>query len=129
VGRTLTHEVGHWTGLWHTFQVRFSVSNNVVCSNDGYQGGCTTPGDYVNDTPAEASPASGCPTNRNTCKSTGLDPICEFLSHRCLERATLTNNRIDNFMDYTYDSCMEEFTAGQAARIRQQLSIYRGIRF
>lgn len=30
-------------------------------------------------------------------------------------------------MDYTYDSCMTEFTAGQAARAQSQLATYRGI--
>jgi hypothetical protein len=83
----------------------------------------------VNDTPAEASPASGCPTTRNTCKSTGLDPIREFLPHRCIKKPMLTNSWIDNFMDYTYDSCMEEFSAGQAARIRTQLYTYRNVGF
>jgi hypothetical protein len=89
LGRTLSHETGHYLGLYHTFQ-----------------GGCTAPGDWVDDTPFEASPAYGCPLGRDTCVQPGEDPI-------------------HNYMDYSDDVCYSEFTSGQDDRMDAAVATFR----
>jgi hypothetical protein len=88
-GETATHEVGHWLNLEHTFY-----------------NGCKEPGDFIDDTPPEKTPTSGCPEGKDTCPAAGLDPI-------------------HNYMDYSYDDCYTEFTPGQSQRMRDAWLLYR----
>jgi hypothetical protein len=90
LGYTAVHEAGHWLGLLHTFDQ-----------------GCIGHGDYVDDTPYEATPTSGCPEGKDTCtRGVGLDPI-------------------HNYMDYSDDPCYTQFTPGQAARMQAQYLHWR----
>ncbi|KAK5625587.1 hypothetical protein RRF57_001303 [Xylaria bambusicola] len=89
-GKAGVHEVGHWFGLAHTFL-----------------NGCNEPGDYVEDTPYEASPPKGGCAERDSCPGKpGNDPI-------------------HNHMDYTSGSCHTEFTPGQQTRMHNQWAKYR----
>ena len=93
-GDTGTHEVGHWLGLEHTF-------------GPG-TGACTTPGDFIKDTPVEAEPHFFC-VQRDSCVGSpfpGDDPIT-------------------NFMDYVDDVCMDNFTAEQTKRMRKHWHAFR----
>ncbi|KAK2593667.1 hypothetical protein QQS21_008636 [Conoideocrella luteorostrata] len=73
-GKVCVHEVGHWFGLFHTFQ-----------------GGCRGSGDGIDDTPAEKRPSRSC-TPRNTCWfKSGMDPINNYMDYspdRCRTKFT-----------------------------------------
>lgn len=76
LGQTCTHEVGHWFGLYHTFE-----------GDD-----CSGTGDLIADTPASASMTEGCPVGRNSCPDQdGEDPIHNYMdysSDACYEEFT-----------------------------------------
>jgi hypothetical protein len=86
-GRTTTHEVGHWLNLQHVWG-----SGNGGCNQD----------DFVNDTPVQNGPNSGCPSHPSTSCSNSGDMFM-------------------NYMDYVNDNCMNSFTAGQKARMRNAI--------
>lgn len=73
-----------------------------------FYGGCNAKGDFVDDTPAMLVPTSGCPADdKDTCpKEPGLDPI-------------------HNYLDYSYDSCYNQFTPGQRARAQDSWLYFR----
>lgn len=98
-GRTATHEVGHWLGLRH-------IWGDGDCSMD----------DFVWDTPnADAQSNSDCNHNSNTCDDLG-NPFWGISN---------PPDMVENFMDYSADSCMNMFSKGQGDRIWSFLSTER----
>ena len=92
LGGTASHEVGHWVGLYHTFQ--------GGCGTD-----CATTGDLVCDTPAENTATSGCPSGKDTCPAAGLDPIHNYMDYStdiCYNQFTTGQDARADFMMSTY---------------------------
>lgn len=94
--RTLTHEVGHWLNLDHTWGPNNNPGTASSCSTD----------DNVQDTP-NCIGVQACLMNSNTCNSDnaywGFD----------------IRDNVENYMDYSY--CSKMFTQGQKTRMRTAL--------
>ncbi|MFN3529881.1 MAG: M43 family zinc metalloprotease [Bacteroidia bacterium] len=89
LGRTATHEVGHYLGLRH-------IWGDGNCSAD----------DFCDDTPRASSSNFGCPT-RNSCNDINFPPF----------PAVDLPDQVENYMDYSNDACMNLFTANQRDRM------------
>lgn len=94
LGRTATHEVGHWFNLEHIW------ADEPNCAAD----------DGVTDTPQQKAENYGCPSYPQTTQSGGRcstsDPSSMFM----------------NYMDYSDDNCMNIFTVGQKARMQAAIN-------
>ncbi len=96
LGLTGVHEVGHWLGLYHTFQ-----------------DGCLGLGDEVEDTPAHAGPNFGKPSD-------------EGQPHNLCDSESGSLCPIHNYMNYVDDDWMNEFTQRQKDRVWAQIGMFRG---
>lgn len=97
LGRTSTHELGHYFGLFHTWGLR---SNTCAVTTD----------DFIDDTPNTSSPNSGCNANRNSCQWSEPGDLPDM---------------IENYMDYTSGSCQNTFTNEQAGMMLFNMKSYR----
>lgn len=113
----LTHEMGHYLGLLHTFGRCQPTFAECSCTNDN----CLFDGDMVCDTPPEMTTSlnNNCQSDpANTCSSDGIS----LMSDDQVELNPLAgldlNDLTDNFMDYGPNSCASAFTDGQVMRMR-----------
>lgn len=103
-GKVLTHEVGHYLSLFHTFEGGCSGVDDGVMNPDGVPV-CNVDGDRVCDTP-QGNMFYGCPTAITSCANDAIP-----------------NRR--NFMQYSDDACRDEFSPGQISRMLASLSLFR----
>ena len=95
--KSLVHEIGHWLGLYHTFD-----DNNCV------------EGDLVEDTPPEIHTVIlSCNPSLNSCTNFGPPYTSD------------PPDMYENFMDYADMACQNLFTLGQKARMDATLATYR----
>lgn len=92
-GRTLTHEVGHYLGLRHPWG---DGSAPIGCNLD----------DGLKDTP-------------NTAQANSF--ICDHTINSCQDEEDDLPDMIENFMDYSNESCKNSFTRSQATLMRYVL--------
>lgn len=86
-GRTLTHEIGHYLGLFHTFQ-----------------GGCSGGffGEGIDDTPPVAEASFGCDTTANTCTNDNpdlpdmIENYMDYANDECMNIFTLGQSDVMN---------------------------------
>jgi subtilisin-like proprotein convertase family protein len=84
LGRTTTHELGHFFNLRHTF----NGDGTGVCGDGG--------GDFIADTPEVDNSTYGCPAPSAVPSCVSGQPALTM-----------------NYMDYVNDACMYMFSAGQ----------------
>lgn len=96
-GRTLTHEIGHYLGLLHTFE-------------DGCNGTGSSKGDRCADTPPVAGTFTNanCPSNGNSCSTDVPNLIDQW----------------ENYMDYSQGTCQAMFSTNQKSIMHSTLTTY-----
>jgi hypothetical protein len=92
LGRTLTHEVGHWLNVIHIWGLSMGTTNNPHNCNDSDES-ADTPNQWGFTLGAPAFPTGSCNNGAN-------------------------GNMFMNFMDLTEDATMNIFTNDQRARMR-----------
>jgi gliding motility-associated-like protein len=108
-GPLLAHEMGHYLGLYHTFE---GGCTNNDCTKDGDKVCDTPPDGTTNKSPSCTNPINSCITDTLSNHSNGFFPLD-------------VPDQISNFMDYNNAGCANQFTEGQATRMRAAIATQR----
>ena len=99
LGRTVTHEVGHWLGLFHVWGDKV-FETDKVCGDD-----------KVADTPPAEGDNSG-------------NPVFPFRpNNKC--GSDKNGEMFMNYMDYVHDKSMVMFSKGQVTRMTSAINTFR----
>ena len=99
LGRTVTHEVGHWLGLFHIWGDKV-FETDKVCGDDN-----------VADTPPAEGDNSG-------------NPVFPFRpNNKC--GSDKNGEMFMNYMDYVHDKSMVMFSKGQVTRMTSAINTFR----
>lgn len=111
LGMTAVHEIGHWAGLFHTFQ-----------------GGCADPGDEVVDTAYEEFSAQGCPIRQlSSCPGeTRFNPVenyMDYSDYACMKEFTpIQVQRVKDMVGYyRYQLQPRAMRSQRLAQLREEL--------
>jgi len=105
--RNLSHEIGHWLNLIHTFGGTNNPGTACGSSFSTFAASGNVFGDGVSDTPDTKGNFSTCPaTNTNSAVI-------------CTSGNPSYYQNVENFMDYS--NCAKNFTSGQTTRMRTSL--------
>jgi Concanavalin A-like lectin/glucanases superfamily/Pregnancy-associated plasma protein-A/GEVED domain len=103
---TLSHEMGHYFNLYHTFETSFG--NELVTRGSGAN--CSTTGDLLCDTPADKYGLAY------------FQSSCSYIWNDLDANGQRYQPPLDNIMSY-YDGCANQFTAGQYTRMQSGYNI------
>ena len=119
-GMTAVHEIGHWLGLFHTFQTTLIDDLGTEDWNDDiYTDQCQENPNYcntINDVVCDTEPVKG------PAQSLPAYEVNPAIGKDCNNN---NSNAVQNVMDYNDDEYYNFFTPGQVERMRDQLQMYR----
>ena len=100
--RALTHEIGHWLNLGHTWGDNNNPGDVTSCSID----------DGVDDTPVTIG-VTGCYVTSNSCDDLNtVNGVTSSWTYNVVDN-------VENYMDYSY--CSKMYTPGQKSKMRTAL--------